>query len=75
MRDSWFEAAFQTLKLANFAMFINQGRYPTIPHRLLEVTLEPVDKDAIRTVDFEYMNRQLLWQGLIVRILFIIPTL
>jgi len=65
------------LKIMNFVRFLRSGRYPTILHRFLRMEIKPVSgrEDSQQSIDFEYMNRQLLWQALTETCLVVVPVL
>lgn len=61
-------------RLLNFAVFIASGSYPTLLHRVLGLRMVPAAAEpAGGAVDFDYMNRQLLWQALTEFSLTVVP--
>ncbi len=67
------EAAWQTLTLLNLVAFFWTGRYPLLFERLLGLLLVHVSPTLTRSVAFDYLNRQLVWQGFTEFLLFIMP--
>lgn len=57
---------FQLVNLINFLLFLNQGKYASVTDRLLDLTMEYKKKELSRIVDYEYMNRELVWSVLTV---------
>lgn len=66
------EAAHKLVVLLNFVAFLWSGVYPHYVERLLGVTITTARRGA-RAVAFEYMNRELMWQGLTEFLLFATP--
>lgn len=67
------------LDLCNFVAFLVYGRYPTILHRILGVSLTPIIADLLKfdadKVNFEFQNRQLVWNVMTEFLVFILPML
>lgn len=67
------------LNLANFTLFLVSGRYPSLIHRLLGISLTPVVTDLLRfngdSVNYEFQNRQLVWNVMTEFLVFILPLL
>jgi hypothetical protein len=59
----------------NFLAFLASGRYPQLAERLLRIPMEPISPDRPRSVAFDFMNRQLVWQGLTEFLLFFAPLI
>lgn len=70
---------FKILNLVNFLLFLVNGRYPTVVHRLLNVCLTPISGDLLRfngdSVNYEFQNRQLVWNVMTEFLVFILPLL
>lgn len=70
---------FKILNLINFLLFLVNGRYPTIVHRLLKICLTPISGDLLRfngdSVNYEFQNRQLVWNVMTEFLVFILPLL
>lgn len=56
-------------RFANTSLFLLQGKYPNLNERFLGLKQEYVENSAQRFYDGKYMTRELLWNGLIVRIM------
>ncbi|OQR98581.1 peroxisome assembly protein [Achlya hypogyna] len=62
------------LKLANHVAFWKQGEYRTVAERLVGLKLVPLARTVVpRTITFEYMNRQLVWDGFVEFCYFVLP--
>lgn len=61
--------------LANFLFFLYTGRYSTLILRLLRIRLVPASRSLTRQVNFEFQNRQLVWNAFTEFLLFIVPVL
>jgi Pex2 / Pex12 amino terminal region/Zinc finger, C3HC4 type (RING finger) len=69
------DAIVKLLSVANFAAFLLNGRYPTLAHRVLGLRYVWAGPSAARVLSFEYMNRQLVWQGFTEFLMFAVPLL
>ena len=49
------------------------GRYRTLPDRILRMRLAPPSSQVSREVSFEYLNRQLVWHAFTEFLLFLLP--
>lgn len=71
--------AIKILDLCNFVSFLVSGRYPTILHRVLGLSLTPIIADLLKfdadKVNFELQNRQLVWNVMTEFLVFILPML
>lgn len=56
------EVAYKCATFVNLLIFLSKGIYPTLIHRLLAIRLVQ-NQMGPRTVSFDFMNRQLLWNG------------
>lgn len=61
--------------LANFVLFLYSGKYSTLILRLLRMRFVSLSRVMVRQVNFEFQNRQLVWNALTEFLLFILPTL
>ena len=73
------EANLKILNLANFILFLINGKYPTLVHRVLGICLTPVVSDLLKfsgnNVNFEFQNRQLVWNIMTEFLIFVFPFL
>lgn len=73
------DSVLKFLKLANFVSFLVYGKFPTLTHRALGVSLTPIVADLLRfhgdNVNFEFQNRQLVWNVMTEFLVFILPLL
>lgn len=67
------EKLFQLLNTINFLVFLWNGSYVTLLHRILGIQQNYLKRQMARNVGFEYMNRQLIWNGFTEFMLFIMP--
>ena len=65
---SFTENVYSASSLVNLMMFLRFGQYRSLPERLLGARLVYTEPNMSRIVSFEYLNRQLVWQELSVRI-------
>ena len=49
--------------LFNFAIFLWNGKYRTIVDRILGMRLVYANRSLNRSVSFEFLNRQLVWNA------------
>jgi peroxin-2 len=69
------ETAVRVATLLNLLAFLRRGVYRTLLERALSARLVPERPCAPRSVSFEYLNRQLVWQELSEFVLFVLPLL
>ncbi|KAN0063107.1 peroxisome assembly protein (Peroxin-2) [Thecaphora frezii] len=62
-----------TAVLANFAVFLNNGKYRSVADRLLGMRLTYAQRTMNRNVSFEFLNRQLVWHAFTEFLLFLLP--
>ena len=84
--DAWKHKAWQVVQtvdkaytvasVANFALFLWNGRYPTVTSRVLRTGV-PVQRNPgmRRTILYGQMKRQLFWEGLTETTLLVMPML
>lgn len=63
------------LSFLNFLVFLRDGKYSTLVTRILGIRLVYNNIGVERQVSFEYMNRQLVWQGLTEFLLYLLPLI
>lgn len=54
-------------------MFLYNGRYPTLAHRLTGHLLSQAEPNQARQLNFEYLNQQLIWGELQQFVMFLLP--
>ncbi|CAI5745515.1 unnamed protein product [Peronospora destructor] len=60
------ETLVVTCQFVNLLVFLRKGSYRSLPERCLGMKLESIaPSTAPRSINFEYMTRQLLWDGLL----------
>ena len=69
----YLEKAYNALSLLNFLAFLSNGRYRSLVDRVLCLRLVYVRRQMNRQVDFDFLNRQLVWQGFTEFVLFLMP--
>jgi peroxin-2 len=62
------ENAHSAASLMNLTLFLRHGRYRSLLERLLRARLVYKEPNMSRVISFEYLNRQLVWQELSVRL-------
>lgn len=63
--------SFQILSFLNTILFHINGNYRNLLERLLLLPMVPIVAKSTRIVNFDFINRQLLWQTFMVRSLLI----
>lgn len=65
--------------LLNFVLFLVQGRYASLLHRILGIVITPLNPDLLKfngdNVSFEFQNRQLVWNVMTEFLVFVIPLM
>jgi peroxin-2 len=69
------ETAWRMAALLNLLAFLRRGVYRSLLERLVGARLVTERPCAPRSVSFEYLNRQLVWQELSEFVLFVLPLL
>ncbi|KAG7390329.1 peroxisome assembly protein (Peroxin-2) [Phytophthora pseudosyringae] len=65
-----------TCQFMNLLVFLRKGTYRSLPERCLGMKMESITPStAPRSINFEYMTRQLLWDGLMEFGTFVLPFL
>jgi len=75
---AWYqkaELAFRWLEFANFVVFLTQGKYLSIADRVLGIRLQYPHPNARRAIALDLLHQQLLWQGILDFILFLMPLI
>ncbi|GAA5823053.1 hypothetical protein JCM3770_005714 [Rhodotorula araucariae] len=63
------------LGLANFLVFLYNGRYRTLIDRVLKMRLVYSQRIFVPNVSFEFLNRQLVWEAFTEFLLFLLPLI
>ncbi|ESO83638.1 hypothetical protein LOTGIDRAFT_169113 [Lottia gigantea] len=69
----WIENSLKLVTVCNFMLFLNRGGYINIIERLLGIQSLYPHSQNIRQVSFEFMTRELLWNGFSEFLFFILP--
>lgn len=72
---SRIDRAMRVARSLNVIFFLWTGRYPRLPDRLARAGLEHISQRRGRAVAFDFMNRQLVWQGVTDFLLFFAPLI
>ncbi|CAE6443400.1 unnamed protein product [Rhizoctonia solani] len=72
---SQVESLHGALGLVSFVVFLWNGRYRTLADRLLGFRLEPVKRLVTRNVNYDFMNRQMVWHAFTEFLLFLLPLI
>jgi len=67
------ETTFRFLSILNFLVFLYNGKYVSLVNRLLSIRLSYLTTNGHRQLNFEYMNRQLVWFEFTEFLMFVIP--
>lgn len=71
--------SLRILNLINFTLFLLNGKYPSLIHRVAGISITPIVTDLLRfngdNVNFEFQNRQLVWNVMTEFLVFILPLL
>lgn len=70
----YLDIAVDVLKLGNFLVFLNQGRYYSIMERIFRMRLVSKTR-AARSIEYTYLSRELLYQSITELLLILIPLL
>lgn len=78
LSSNWKRVVFELIRLgeklgqiaglANFLVFLYDGRYRTLVDRVLGMRLIYNQRAVNRNVSFEFLNRQLVWEAFTVRL-------
>ncbi|TFK29371.1 peroxisomal biogenesis factor 2 [Coprinopsis marcescibilis] len=79
-RKTWslldlLESIHASLSLVNFTLFLWNGRFRTLADRLLRMGLVPSRRQVTRDVNYEFMNRQMVWHSFTEFLLFLLPLI
>lgn len=69
------EGIYKAVSFSNLLLFLYSGRYRTIIERVLQARLVYGSPNMNRSVSFEYMNRQLVWNEFSEVLLLLLPLL
>lgn len=76
---SKIDHTLKLLNLVNFTLFLVDGRYSSLEHRILGISLTPIVSDLLKfngnSVNFEFQNRQLVWNVMTEFLVFTLPLL
>lgn len=74
----WMNRIDTTVKwstIVNFLAFLFSSRFPHLSERILQAPMETIAVMRGRSVAFDFMNRQLVWQGFTEFLLFFAPLI
>ena len=54
----------KTLDLINFVTFLYTKKFPTLEMRAAQIQHVPIDENRLRWLDYEYLNREIIWKEL-----------
>ena len=60
---NWLHISEKILNLLNSLVFLKQGVYPTVLHRVLQLKTELVDPNEPKSADLSTLTRELLWHS------------
>ncbi|TKY90553.1 hypothetical protein EX895_000551 [Sporisorium graminicola] len=67
------QRVWSAVVLANFAVFLADGKFRSVADRLLGMRLTYAQRTMNRNVSFEFLNRQLVWHAFTEFLLFLLP--
>ncbi|KAI5951409.1 PEX2 [Candida jiufengensis] len=71
--------SLKIINLINFTIFLVNGKYSSVVHRVLGITETPVISDLLKfngsNVNYEFQNRQLVWNVMTEFLVFLLPLL
>lgn len=67
------QRVWSALVVANFAVFLADGKFRSVADRLLGMRLTYAQRAMNRNVSFEFLNRQLVWHAFTEFLLFLLP--
>lgn len=65
----------QLANLVNFLIFIRKGRHPVLAERIVGAQAVSTQPNMIRDIDYQFMNRELLWHGFAEFLIFLLPLI
>ncbi|KIO24499.1 hypothetical protein M407DRAFT_76877 [Tulasnella calospora MUT 4182] len=79
-RQTWelvtrLETFQATFSLFGFLLFLHNGKYRSLTDRFLGLKLVTARKNVSRNVNYEFMNRQMVWHAFTEFLLFILPLI
>lgn len=69
------ETAVRLASVANFVLFLVRGTYCSLSNRIIGVVSGHATRPMLREVQFDIMNRELLWHGFAEFIGFLVPLI
>jgi len=69
------ERIWSVLDLLNFLAFINGSLYVNIPLRILEFRYQILDQNRLRWIDYDYLNRTVIWREISEFFIHVLPIL
>ena len=70
-----FEYYYKTIEFINFIIFLYEGKYKSLIDRIFNWRKVYATRFMFRQLSFDYMNTELIWNGLAETILFIAPLI
>lgn len=75
----FLDNTLKMLNLINFVLFLTDGKHINLVYRVLGITLTPIIADLLKyngnSVNFEFQNRQLVWNVMTEFLVFLMPLL
>ncbi|XP_013777289.1 peroxisome biogenesis factor 2-like [Limulus polyphemus] len=71
----WIETTIKLGNMLNFLIFLQQGKYCLLSERVLHIRNMSSTVQPLRQVQYEYMNRELLWHGFAEFLTFVLPLI
>lgn len=70
---SWLHLSAKIANLLNSLVFLKQGLYPTVLHRVLNLRTKLTDPNQPRSTDLSTLTRELLWHSFAETLMFVLP--
>lgn len=71
----YFNSVQQMANLLNFCLFLLKGEFPTLKERFFFLYMRPKGRQMLRKLNYEYMNREIIWYGFGEFLFFVLPHL
>ena len=69
------KSILQMANLLNFCLFLLKGEFPTLKERFFSLYMLPRERQKLRQLSYEFMNREIVWYGFGEFLFFVLPHL
>lgn len=70
---TWLEVTVQCASVVNFVLFLRNGVFHSLPTRLIGICNGHAVPQLLREVQYDHLNRELLWHGFAEFLAFLLP--